>query len=159
MTAPNNVDRYAMPKSTQLCDFLLVEDDLFDIKFVERLTARMEPCPTFKSFQCGQAALSWLANQADDALPKFMLVDINMPKLDGFDFVRRLQADPRLATIAVALVTSSDSPHDQAAAKELGVYDYVVKSANPDRLNQVIASLLRADQINTGRSNSTVLTQ
>lgn len=75
-----------------------------------------------------------LAVSGEEALEKLarspyalMLVDVEMPGIDGFEVVTRVRADPRLATLPTILVTSRDAPADRARGREVGATEYVVK--------------------------------
>jgi two-component system chemotaxis sensor kinase CheA len=56
-----------------------------------------------------------------------VVTDVQMPRLDGFEFCRRIKADPRLRSIPVVLVTSLDAPEDRVVGLEAGADGYLVK--------------------------------
>ena len=66
--------------------------------------------------------------RAAEELPDLVLLDLNLPKLDGWEVCRRLKADPRLKGIPVVIMTSNEStPEDAARALKLGASEYLVK--------------------------------
>lgn len=76
-----------------------------------------------------------LATSAVEALHKagerrysLFLVDVEMPEMDGFEFVQRIRADPALREIPAILVTSRAAPEDRRRGQEVGVRAYIVKS-------------------------------
>ena len=86
-----------------------------------------------------EEALTILAERSYD----LVLVDIEMPGIDGFTFVERLRADPDLARLPAILVTSLSSAEDQERGRRVGADGYVVKGDfDQDRLLRQIRSLL-----------------
>jgi DNA-binding response OmpR family regulator len=86
----------------------------------------------------GQQALDYLAQNPVDLI----LLDINMPVLDGYGTLERLKADPTLREIAVIMITSVDSIESVARCIEMGADDYMPKLFNPILLNARIAACL-----------------
>jgi DNA-binding response OmpR family regulator len=72
----------------------------------------------------GQKALSALAM---DPLPDVVLLDVMLPKTDGFEVLRRIRADARTKRLPVIMVTSFSRDKDAARGRELGANDYIVK--------------------------------
>jgi len=75
-----------------------------------------------------------LAASAEEALVRVaeqdyaaLLVDVEMPGIDGFTFIERVRADPRLAGVPAMLVTSRSSPEDRARGQRVGAQGYIVK--------------------------------
>jgi two-component system chemotaxis response regulator CheY len=73
-----------------------------------------------------------LAGQFDLAV-----VDINMPKMNGYEFVRQLRKDPASQSIPVMTVSTEDQERDKVKAYEAGANFYMVKPIRPDELEQV----------------------
>jgi DNA-binding response OmpR family regulator len=72
----------------------------------------------------GAAALSMLAK---DPLPALVLLDIMLPKVDGFEVLRRIRAEERTRLVPVIMVTSFSRDKDAKRAREIGANDYIVK--------------------------------
>ena len=72
----------------------------------------------------GEAALALLGH---DPLPALVLLDVMLPKLDGFEVLRHIRADKRTKTLPVVMVTSFSRDRDAARGRELGANDYIVK--------------------------------
>jgi CheY-like chemotaxis protein len=72
----------------------------------------------------GHAALDLLDK---DPLPTLVLLDVMLPKIDGFEVLRRLRADPRTKTLPVVMITSFSRDRDVQRARQIGVNDYIVK--------------------------------
>ena len=80
----------------------------------------------------GQEALDYLLRKEaytdrSDGMPKLVLLDINMPKVDGLEVLRQLRADPAGARLPIVLLTSSAEERDRHAAYSLHVNSYIVK--------------------------------
>jgi len=76
---------------------------------------------------------------AEDELPAVVLSDIEMPRMDGFDLVRNLRADSRLATLPVIMITSRIAQKHRDYAHQLGVDDYLGKPYDEELLLSLIA--------------------
>ena len=78
----------------------------------------------------GQEALEYLFGTSpspDARLPRVVLLDIRLPKIDGLDVLQRIRADQRTRLLPVVVLSSSDAPEDIARAYELGANSYVRK--------------------------------
>jgi CheY-like chemotaxis protein len=81
----------------------------------------------------GQEAVNYLAGEDEfrdrtaHPLPRLMLLDLKMPKLDGFDVLHWLQKQPALRRLVVTVLTSSDERKDVNRAYDLGANSYLVK--------------------------------
>jgi chemosensory pili system protein ChpA (sensor histidine kinase/response regulator) len=82
--------------------------------------------------------------RAREALPDVMLVDIEMPRMDGFEFTRIARSDPRTAPVPIIMITSRTAEKHRNYAKELGVNAYLGKPFQEDELLGHIAGFLRA---------------
>jgi DNA-binding response OmpR family regulator len=68
-----------------------------------------------------------LAILGKDPLPALVLLDIMLPKIDGFEVLRRIRGDARMRLLPVIMVTSFSRDRDAARAREIGANDYIVK--------------------------------
>ncbi len=95
----------------------------------------------------GQEAIDLITradNDPEAPCPHFLLLDLNLPKKDGFEVLRVLRASPRCKDIPVVIMTSSNSPADQKRAAELGAR-YFRKPPNYEeflKLGTVLKDLL-----------------
>jgi chemosensory pili system protein ChpA (sensor histidine kinase/response regulator) len=76
-------------------------------------------------------------------VPDVMLVDIEMPRMDGFDLTRNVRADARLARVPVIMITSRTAEKHQSYAREIGVSHFLGKPYQEDDLLEKISSFLR----------------
>jgi CheY-like chemotaxis protein len=74
--------------------------------------------------------------------PDLVTVDVVMPRLDGFEMVERLRADPGTADIPVVMVTGRASAADRARGEEVGVDAYLTKPFEPAELVETVARLI-----------------
>jgi chemosensory pili system protein ChpA (sensor histidine kinase/response regulator) len=81
--------------------------------------------------------------QLQDVVPDVMLVDIEMPRMDGFDLTRNVRADRRLRKIPIIMITSRTADKHRTYAKEIGVNVYLGKPYQEDELLSNIASFVR----------------
>jgi DNA-binding response OmpR family regulator len=86
----------------------------------------------------GQEALEVLRRRR----PDLVLLDSNMPRLDGFQVCAQLKHDPETADIKVVMLTARGSAADRARARECGADDYFVKPFSPIRLLNTVYALL-----------------
>jgi DNA-binding response OmpR family regulator len=98
----------------------------------------------------GQQAIEFIAKAEEDdtaPCPHLLLLDLNLPKVDGFEVLRRLRESKRLSAIPVLIVSSSDSPGDRGAAAALGA-GYFRKTTSYEEfleLGAVLRKLLEAN--------------
>jgi DNA-binding response OmpR family regulator len=86
----------------------------------------------------GQDAL----DKIHEAAPDVMTIDVKMPRLDGFDTVARLRADPRTSALKVAMVTACAQESDIVRGREVGVDAYVTKPFDPATLVRTVRDLV-----------------
>jgi CheY-like chemotaxis protein len=74
--------------------------------------------------------------------PKLILLDLNLPKMSGIEFLKKLRSDPKLRDLPVIVLTSSNEPKDRAAAFKYDVEDYIVKPHSFDEFAKAMATIL-----------------
>ncbi|HTX37429.1 MAG TPA: response regulator [Bryobacteraceae bacterium] len=96
----------------------------------------------------GQQAIAFITRAEQDPrapCPQVLLLDLNLPKVDGFEVLRRLRASEKFKTVPVLVVSSSDSPDDRSQAAEFGA-GYFRKPPSYDeflKLGVVLRQLLK----------------
>jgi chemosensory pili system protein ChpA (sensor histidine kinase/response regulator) len=75
--------------------------------------------------------------------PAVMLIDIEMPRMDGFDLTRNVRGDPRTMEIPIVMISSRTAPKHRSRAQELGVNAFLGKPYQESELLQQIATLAR----------------
>jgi two-component system chemotaxis response regulator CheY len=84
----------------------------------------------------GRTALEMPVSSCD-----MLIVDVNMPEMDGFEFVERVRGTPELADKPILFLTTESSESKQERGRTLSVNGWVVKPFKPDDLRQVVAAL------------------
>ncbi|MGI0494097.1 response regulator [Alkalinema pantanalense CENA528] len=109
---------------------LLVEDDEVDVMNVQRALKKNSLEVPLHRAANGLEALSMLRNDAKHLTRPghlLILLDLNMPKMGGLEFLQELRRDPNLRHIPVVVLTTSKQESDRVAAYELNVAGYIVK--------------------------------
>ena len=135
--ADTPADTAEMPAQAHLPTVMVVDDSLTVRKITGRLLAR-------DGYQVmiakdGVEALEQLI----DAIPDVMLVDIEMPRLDGFDLTRNIRADERLRNIPIVMITSRTAEKHRNYAFEIGVNNFLGKPFQEEELLQLIAGYIK----------------
>jgi len=132
-----------MPKGA--LEILLVEDNEGDVEMTRRALARAATPCTLSVANNGNQALDYLHGEGPEGLPArpdLILLDINMPRMDGKTFLRTVKRDESLKAIPVVMFTSSESPADIRECYESYASGYVVKPFDgaqyAERLGQVV---------------------
>ena len=124
---------------------LLVEDDRVDIMTVKRALQKNKVTNPIYVARTGIEALAMLRGDGVPQInpkPSLILLDLNLPKMGGIDFLKELRADPDLQSLPVIVLTSSNEPRDRAAAFEYDVEDYIVKPHSFDEFTSAMATIL-----------------
>jgi CheY-like chemotaxis protein len=109
---------------------LLVEDDYLDVRNVERELKKINVNLPLHIARNGREALAMLRGEGFpkiDPLPKVVMLDINMPKMNGIEFLTEIRKDPILRDLNVFIMTTSNDDTDRFAAKNLNVSGYIEK--------------------------------
>jgi CheY-like chemotaxis protein len=113
--------------SSKPVNVVLVEDDEVDVMNVRRAFERANiSAPLFRAAD-GVEALDLLRNPSTPAARRLVLLDLNLPRMNGIEFLRELRADEELRTTPVVVLTTSDDAGDKLAAFELLVAGYLLK--------------------------------
>ena len=125
---------------------LLVEDDRVDIMTVQRALKKNEIGNPLHIARTGLEALDMLRGENGreqiSPPPALILLDLNLPKMSGIEFLRELREDPKLKELRIIVLTSSNEPKDRAAAFEYDVDDYIVKPHSFDEFTRAVATIL-----------------
>lgn len=125
---------------------LLAEDNLEDIHLTLEALEGCHLANQVMVVRDGADALDYLHRRNAfkdriDAQPVVVFLDIKMPKVDGVEVLRQIKADPKLQTIPVVMVTSSQEQQDLLRSYELGANSYVVKPIDFDQFINAIQEL------------------
>lgn len=128
-----------MPDSARL---LLVEDNPADVFLMEAALELSDVPVQLTVARDGLDAMEQLRVARDAAgLPGLILLDLNMPRMDGFEVLASLRADPSLAHLPVVIFTTSHAPADVKRAYALQANSYVSKPASLDEFLNLVKLL------------------
>jgi CheY-like chemotaxis protein len=120
--------------SDKLVTILLVEDDEIDIKNVQRAFSKNNIANPLAVAHDGVEALDMLRGTNGYAKlnpqPKIILLDINMPRMNGIEFLKAMRADEELKSISVFVMTTSNDEKDKVGAYNYNVAGYILKPVN-----------------------------
>ena len=135
------------PKPT--VSFLLVEDDSVDVEAVRRSFQKHGFEPPLVTASDGVEALSILRGEKSVALqrPYVVLLDLNLPRMGGFEFLSQLRADPELRDAVVFVLSTSNAERDKRKAYAHNVAGYFVKSDLGSGLQNIIPLLATYDSV------------
>lgn len=127
---------------------LLVEDDARDVELTLEALGEYGLAGEVAVARDGAEALDYIYRHGaftsrPDVYPRFILLDLNMPKLDGVEVARRLKRDPQTRSIPIVVLTSSCEPGDLHACYECGVNAYVVKPVQFQEFLDAVRELAR----------------
>ncbi len=131
--------------SNSLIHILLIEDDEVDQEDIQRMFRKNIIGNPLHIANNGIDAINKLLGQNEqmklDPSPKIILLDINMPKMNGIEFLKELRENKELHSILVFVLTSSDDDRDKVAAYKMNVAGYILKSLQFSDFAQAISVL------------------
>lgn len=119
---------------------LHVEDDDLDALNVQRLLHRVAGITHIEVARDGLEALERLRSDELDLRQLVILLDLCLPRMDGFEFLAELRADPLLCHLPVVVLSTSNLEEDKAMAYRMNVAGYLVKPPDPERFNRSLAT-------------------
>lgn len=126
----------------KLVGVLLVDDDEIDVMNVKRAFKKNNIANPLAVAGNGVEALEYLRSIPNPLdLPRIILLDINMPRMGGIDFLKELRADANLKGISVFVMTTSNEEQDKVNAYNLGVAGYILKPLSIENFITAVATL------------------
>lgn len=127
---------------------LLVEDSPFDVELILHAAACCHIADHFVVVSDGMSALDYLFARAEFANrvrnnPALMLLDLNMPGMDGIEVLKKVRTSPALSDIPVVIMSMSDSEADLRRAAMLGIQDFIPKSLDIAAFSTNVCRLVR----------------
>ena len=113
-------------------EILLVEDNPYDVELTLRALKQHNIANHIHTVRDGAEALEFIFCAGayagrDFSVPKLILLDLKLPKLDGVEVLQRIKADPRTRLIPVVALTTSNAERDVQECYRLGINSYIVK--------------------------------
>ncbi|MBT9391644.1 response regulator [Hymenobacter sp. NST-14] len=128
-----------MASDTDQPTILLVEDDQLDIMNVQRELRKNNVTVPLVVARNGREALDMLrgeAGQAKIAHPSVVMLDLNMPRMNGLELLEILRSDPEFVNLNVFITTTSDLETDRLKAQDLAVSGYIIKPLSFDSFGE-----------------------
>jgi two-component system response regulator len=128
-------------------EILLVEDNPNDVELALHALRKNRLANRIHVVRDGAEALEFIfcsgdyENRAGYALPRLVLLDLKLPKVDGLEVLRRIKSDERMRTIPVVMMTSSREERDIVDSYRLGVNSYIVKPVDFDQFTDAVRNL------------------
>lgn len=129
---------------TQLVNILLVEDDEVDIMNVQRAFKKNNISNPLFIARNGLEAIDALKGNNPALVvpsPRIILLDINMPKMGGIEFLSEIRKNPELRSTSVFVMTTSNEESDKIAAYDLNVAGYILKPLSFEGFTSAVAIL------------------
>ncbi|NLU49026.1 MAG: response regulator [Syntrophomonadaceae bacterium] len=119
---------------------LLVEDDRVDAMTVKRALKEIKVTNKLVITENGEEALAYLSNPENET-PCIILLDVNMPRMNGIEFLKVAKNDGRLKRIPVVVLTTSREEWDRVQSFNLGVAGYMVKPVDYQMFVEVVRTI------------------
>jgi two-component system, chemotaxis family, response regulator Rcp1 len=138
-----------MPKLTveargRPAELLLIEDNYGDVLLTREAFRSARISNNLAVAGDGEQALAMLRREnpyADQVTPDVILLDLNLPRMDGREVLEAIKNDPKLQRIPVIVLTSSKAEIDIVKTYDLGANGYIVKPVTFERLQEIVASI------------------
>lgn len=122
-------------------NILLVDDDEVDVMTVKRAFAKANIVNKVFVATDGIEALQLLRADGVPASRRLVLLDLNMPRMNGIEFLREIRSDPALQVLTVVVLTTSNEDRDRVEAYQLNVAGYLLKPVTFHSFADVMATL------------------
>lgn len=128
-------------------EILLVEDNMSDAELIIRALRKVNLANHLIHVKDGEEALDFIfangkfSEREMKSIPRVILLDIKMPKVNGIEVLKRIKAHEGTRSIPVVIMTSSKEEQDIIKSYELGVNSFVVKPVNFDSFSKAVSEL------------------
>lgn len=122
-------------------EVLLIEDNPDDAELTIRVLKKHNLANNLVHLQDGEEALEFIFAKGNNNIPKLILLDLKMPKVDGIEVLRKIKNDAQKKIIPVVILTSSKEERDVVESYALGVNAYVVKPVEFEKFVEAVAQL------------------
>ena len=128
-------------------EILLVEDDRNDEELALYALTKHNLANRIEVMRDGAEALDYMfctgayAHRRMEDIPRVVLLDLKLPKVDGLEVLKRIKADLRTRTIPIVVLTSSRQERDIVESYQLGVNSYIVKPVDFEQFTEAVRQL------------------
>ncbi|WP_254524258.1 response regulator [Natrinema caseinilyticum] len=124
--------------SNEQVEILLVEDNPGDVRLIQEAFKAAGFETVFHTVTDGDDALEFLQTAVESGPGvDLVLLDLNLPRTNGFDVLEAMQADPKLTPLPVLVLTSSHASEDIVRSYELSANAYLTKPSDPDQFAEI----------------------
>jgi CheY-like chemotaxis protein len=123
-------------------NILMADDDPDDIELVEEAILQLAPEAKLHKFFNGHSVLQYLLSSNDDELPCLIILDYNMPQLNGLEVLSFMKSKERYVTIPKVVLSTSDSHIHKHECMNKGAVEYFVKPDNMNALRLLAKKLI-----------------
>ena len=124
-----------------MVEILLVEDNPDDAELTIRALRKNNLANNLLHLQDGEEALNYLFAEGAMQIPKLILLDLKMPKVDGIEVLKRIKCDEEKKIIPIVVLTSSKEEQDVINSYKLGVNSYIVKPVEFDKFMNAVSEV------------------
>lgn len=134
-------------KKNENAEILFVEDSIDDAKLAIRELKKCNIVNSIVHVDDGQKALDYIFGQGEyqgreiSNTPKLILLDLHLPKKDGFEVLQAIRNDIRVSNIPIVLLTSSQEEEDVSKGYNLGVNSYIIKPMDFEKFAKSIIEI------------------
>jgi CheY-like chemotaxis protein len=135
----------------KVINILMIEDDTLDVMDAQRTLDRLGVLYIMQVRKNGEDGLAYLESTEKDNTqprPDIILLDLNMPKMNGVEFLQTLRKDNRFRDLKVFVITTSDEKEDRQKTKGLGISGYIVKPLKFNNPSSIDSFNLMIDLMN-----------
>ena len=120
----------------------LAEDDLDDQELLAEAFHNIDPSIQLESFSTGRKFLEYIDNLHDNEIPHMIIVDYNIPEINGADILKHLDDQERYQKIVKLVWSTSNAPLYEDSCMALGATAYLVKPSNIEALQEIAKKML-----------------
>jgi DNA-binding response OmpR family regulator len=127
---------------------LIGEDDIDDEEILEEIFLSIDSSVRPQFINNGEKLVTFLENAADEHLPCLIILDYNMPGLNGAEILKSLQQNERMNTVPKIIWSTSNATGYKNTCLELGACDYLVKPSSIKELENMLKHMLSYCAVN-----------
>ncbi|MGA1823728.1 MAG: response regulator [bacterium] len=120
---------------------VIIEDNIIHSKLISRAIKLGGRSEDLIYLQDGEKAVRYFENEPSD-FPRLVLLDINLPKVNGIEVLKKIKGDKRYQTLPVVILTTSDSRTDMDMCAYFKANDYIVKSTDMEEFMKKVVRII-----------------